>query len=181
MGLTAIHVTHDQDEALGWMNRIAVSGRGDNTGGTPKRCSRTRRHPSLPSFVGRSNMIQCRVVSSTDGKVLLESEGGLRMEAKDGGHSPGAEVLMAVKVGNTKISTTLPGYFEGRVEKILYEGATITVEVMVKGLGLVYSKLPNRKFDDFREGNTVSVSWSPNKAKVFDIPEGGIEYEIRVD
>ncbi len=52
---------------------------------------------------------------------------------------------------------------------------------MVKGLGLVYSKLPNRKFDDFREGNTVSVSWSPNKAKVFDIPEGGIEYEIRVD
>lgn len=182
MGLTAIHVTHDQDEALEMADRIAVlrAGRIIQVG-TPKEVFEDPKTPFVANFVGRSNMIQCRVVSSTDGKVLLESEGGLRMEAKDGGHSPGAEVLMAVKVGNTKISTTLPGYFEGRVEKILYEGATITVEVMVKGLGLVYSKLPNRKFDDFREGNTVSVSWSPNKAKVFDIPEGGIEYEIRVD
>ncbi|NLN72393.1 MAG: ABC transporter ATP-binding protein [Thermoplasmatales archaeon] len=182
MGLTAIHVTHDQEEALEMADRIAVLREGKIIQvGTPKEVFEDPKTPFVANFLGRSNLIQCRVVGSENGKVLLENDKGVRMEARDGGQAPGTNVLMAVKVGNTKLTIKPPGYFEGRVEKILYEGATITLEVMVRGLGLVYSKLPNRKFDDFREGNRVFVNWSPDKAKVFDIPEGGIEHEVRVD
>lgn len=182
MGLTAIHVTHDQDEALEMADRIAVIRAGKIIQvGTPKDVFENPETPFVANFVGRSNMITCRTESASDGVVSLVKGDGIRMEAKDGGQPPGTDVIMAVKVGNTKISSTAPGYFDGRIEKILYEGATITAEVFVDGIGVVSSKLPNRRFDDFSEGDRVSIHWSPEKARVFEIPEDGAEYEMRVD
>jgi spermidine/putrescine transport system ATP-binding protein len=73
------------------------------------------------------------------------------------------------------------GFFMGRVERILYEGATITVEITADDIGLVSSKIPNRKFDDYSVGDEVMISWLPEKATVFEVPPEGIEDELRLD
>jgi len=104
-----------------------------------------------------------------------------------------SEVIVAIKIGSTRIpiiqvptekrpDPVMPeGFFKGRVERILYEGATITVEVEAEGIGLVSSKLPNRRYDDYQAGSEVMVSWLPEKAIVFEMPKEGIEEELRLD
>ena len=184
MGLTAVHVTHDQDEALEMADRIAVLRNGHILQvGTPYEVFYKPATLFVANFVGRSNMIE-GTVTETDGSVCTIDADGLTFKAADSVHKPGDRVVTAVKVGNTKITkkdTADEVYFRGRNERILYEGVSITVELDVPGIGLMSSKLSNRKYDDYSEGDEVSIWWLPSTASVFNIPECGLEEELKVE
>ena len=97
---------------------------------------------------------------------------------------PGSEAVLAVKVGFTRLSAPgegPEGSVKGVVERIVYEGATVTVEVSAGALGLVSSKLPSARFEEFSVGAAVDVSWPADKATVFQMPAGGLEEEMRLD
>ena len=149
--------------------------------GTPREVFDTPATPFVANFVGRSNVITGKV-SSREGDTISVDCGPVTVTAMDSVHGIGDDVVVAVvKIGNTRISKKEEGFFSGRIERILYEGVSITVEIAVEGLGLISSKLPNRKFDDYAEGDVVSVRWMPSAASVFDIPECGLEEELRVE
>jgi len=78
IGMTAIFVTHDQDEALSLADRVAVmtNGRIEQVGAPAE----LYRHPataSVASFVGDSNLVDCRV---QDGEAVSEL-GTFRVDA----------------------------------------------------------------------------------------------------
>lgn len=183
MGMTAIHVTHDQDEALEMADRIAVLRAGRVLqAGTPREVFEEPASPFVANFVGRSNMISGTVESNSGGAMRVRADGGAAFDARPTAHGPGDRVLVAVKVGSTKISTKEPGYFKAVVERVLYEGATATVELSAPAAGGALSaKIPNRRFDDYPPGTEVDVRWNPERASAFDYPEGGPERELRVD
>jgi ABC-type Fe3+/spermidine/putrescine transport system ATPase subunit len=209
MNMTSVHVTHDQDEALEMADRIAIIRNGRIVQvGTPREVFEDPATPFVANFVGRSNFFE-GVIESVDGEVAQIISGGLRMSARNMGFDPGTKVLVAVKVGNTRITRRRPeetvqasavmgpgrmseeappvvtvereAYFEGVLARMLYEGATVTAEVEVSGLGIVSCKMPNRKYDTFDIGEIVDVSWIPRSAAVFPYPEGGLEEELRLD
>ncbi|AGI47252.1 TOBE domain protein [Thermoplasmatales archaeon BRNA1] len=64
---------------------------------------------------------------------------------------------------------------------MLYEGTTITIEVEVEGIGLVSAKRSSRRYEAYNQGDIVAVTWQPEKASVFRIPENGLEDELRLD
>lgn len=183
MGLTCVHVTHDQDEALEMADRIAIIRKGRIIQfGTPMEVFDDPATPFVANFVGRSNIMSGKVVSSDAGSTEVEVGDGLRVKARASDLAPGSEAVVAVKVGFTKlVSANDPSFMIGRVERVLYEGATITVELMVEGLGLMSAKLPNRKYEDYSVGDAVGVTWPVGKASVFPMPEGGLEEEMRLD
>jgi len=194
MGLTAIHVTHDQDEALEMADRIAIIRKGRIVQiGTPMEVFQDPVTPFVANFVGRSNVFIGKVHSVCDLFSEIELENGKMIKARKTDIPIGTEVAVAIKIGSTRIPVIphptaerpdpeVPqGYFRGKVERILYEGATITVEVSADGIGLVSSKLPNRKYDDYEAGTDVMVTWLPEKANVFGIPPEGIDEELRLD
>ncbi|MCL2295465.1 MAG: ABC transporter ATP-binding protein [Methanomassiliicoccaceae archaeon] len=194
MGLTAIHVTHDQDEAIEMADRIAVIRKGKIVQiGTPMEVFRNPVTPFVANFVGRSNVFLGKIRSVCDAFSEIELENGAVIKARKTDIPIGTDVAVAIKIGSTKIPVIpiptaekpepeMPqGFFKGVVERILYEGATITVEVGVEGIGLVSSKLPNRKYDDYKSGDDVMVTWLPERASVFEIPPEGIEEELRLD
>ena len=207
MGLTSIHVTHDQDEALEMADRIAVIRDGRFVQiGAPQEVFENPATPFVANFVGRSNIFEGTLVYAGNGTSRISAGEGITVLARDPGYEPGTKVLVAVKIGNTKIShvkaekppepeakriepiqkipkpkPVLDFSFRGRIDRILYEGATITVEIDVPRLGLISSKLPNRKYDDYDVGEEVEVTWSPSKASVFPYPENGIKDELRLD
>ena len=194
MGLTAIHVTHDQDEALEMADRIAIIRKGKIIQvGTPKEVFQDPKTPFVANFVGRSNMFIGKIRTESNDSVEVELENGTVIKARKTSIPVGTDVIVAIKIGSTRIpiiqvptekrpDPVMPeGFFKGRVERILYEGATITVEVEADGIGLVSSKLPNRRFDDYQAGTEVMVSWLPEKAIVFETPKEGIEDELRLD
>ncbi len=186
MGLTCIHVTHDQDEALEMADKIAVIRKGRIIQfGTPREVFEDPATPFVANFVGRSNVIVGKVVGSDGEVTTVETESGIRFPARGSEMAPGDQAVLTVKVGFTKITKMQEGHppviCTGVVERVLYEGVTITVEVMVEAVGLVSAKLPNRKFDDYGPGDVVGIYWVPGKASVFAMPPEGLEDEMRLD
>lgn len=189
MRLTCIHVTHDQDEALEMADRIAVIRQGRIIQfGTPRDVFENPATPFVANFVGRSNIIIGRIGSKTDSSTEIVTDSGTRFKARATDIPEGTEVVMTVKVGSTKIShlsddrkRAQDAYCTGVIERVLYEGVTITVEASVEGIGLISAKLPNRKYDDYSVGDRINLYWAPEKASVFRIPEGGLEEEMRLD
>ena len=189
MGLTCIHITHDQDEALEMADRIAVIRNGRIIQfGTPRDVFENPRTPFVANFVGRSNILTGRVTAVSGEESDFTTGSGITFKARHTDLEVGEEAVLTVKVGSTKIShvkddgSCAEGVFcRGRIDRILYEGVTITVEVDVEGVGIISSKLPNRSYDDYEPGEEVCISWVPSKASVFRMPEGGLEEEMRLD
>lgn len=198
MKLTTIHVTHDQDEALEMADRIAIIRNGKIVQvGTPMEVFAEPSTPFVANFVGRSNMFIGKMgkVSGDISEVILKDS--TKVAARKSDVPEGKDIVLAVKVGSVKLERppsgdsedqeddkrrpAAEGFFRAKVERILYEGATITVEVHSDRLGLISSRLPNRRYGDFAIGDEVSVRWVPEMAKVFDIPPENVESELRLD
>lgn len=169
--ITAIHVTHDQEEALEMADRIAIINEGKIIQvGTPKEIFEKPNCPFVADFVGRSNLIRGKVLSVNKGGSIITIGNGIKVPVKDKSRKPGEDVLIAVKIGNTKASMTKEGFFKGRIVRKLYEGAFFIVEMKVEGMDeLIISKLPNRKYDDYEKEFIAGVYWSPSKTTVFDL------------
>ena len=188
MELTCIHVTHDQDEALEMADRIAIIRHGRIVQcGTPRQIFEDPATPFVANFVGRSNNIIGRITSAGD-VTEVTSPCGTRFLARPTDIPVGTEVVLTIKIGSTKVSHSMEDgsvpegvYCSGIVERMLYEGASVTMEVLVDGIGLVSAKLANRKFDDYEVGDRVDIHWMPSKASVFPIPESGLEKELRLE
>lgn len=188
MGLTSIHVTHDQDEALEMADRIAIIRNGKIIQiGTPRDVFENPATPFVANFVGRSNIMVGTMYNHTPEYSTIKLDNGSFIRARCSDIPKGTEVAVAIKIGSVilahyeKVDEDSDFFFVGEIERILYEGATITVEINVKGLGTISAKLSNRKFDDYKEGDKVTVSWNSDKGSVFNIPECGMEEELRLD
>ncbi len=186
MELTCIHVTHDQDEALEMADRIAIIRKGRIIQfGTPQELFDNPATPFVANFVGRSNILTGKVSGHPDGTTMVTTDSGLVVATRQSDIPDGEDVVVAIKIGFTKLSKPLtevpPEGIYGRVERVLYEGATITVEINVDGLGLLSAKLPNRKYEEYQAGDLVGISWPAEKAAIFPMPECGLEEEMRLD
>ena len=199
MGLTAVHVTHDQDEALEMADRIAIIRNGKIVQvGTPTEVFVYPATPFVANFVGRSNIFTGHIGKTRENHTEVVLGNGAVIPARKTDLPEGAEAVVAVKIGSSKLyhvavpgeddeedrespGPEIEGYIKGKIERILYEGATITLEVHVDGIGRVTPKLPNRKYDDFKTGDVVSVHWPPEVATVFGMPPEELKNELRLD
>lgn len=187
MGLTCIHVTHDQDEALEMADKIAVIRKGRIIQfGTPREVFDDPATPFVANFLGRSNVIVGKVTQSSGDSTTVTTDTGVSLRARGSDLQAGSDAVLTVKVGFTRISkrSDTPSsdvQCSGTIQRITYEGVTITVEVQVEGIGLVSASLPNRKYDNYEAGELVDISWVPAKASVFPMPSCGIEEEMRLD
>ncbi len=96
LGITAIFVTHDQEEALALSHRVVVMSQGwVEQVGTPAEVYRTPRTPFVATFVGTANVLPCRIVDAAAG---IAAFGAAQLAA---GHAlPGAagsEVQLALR------------------------------------------------------------------------------------
>jgi ABC-type Fe3+/spermidine/putrescine transport system ATPase subunit len=135
LGITTVYVTHDQEEALSIADRIAVmrEGRIEQVG-APEEIYATPRTDFVADFIGITNLLPCRVVSTAEGVVEWEGE---RLSARLNGETPGQSVTLSVRPEKLAISVTgtatAPNRLEGVVEVITFLGPVVRVEVSVRG------------------------------------------------
>ena len=134
LGITTIHVTHDQDEALVMADRIAVIREGKILQvGTPGEVFDNPNSPFVANFVGQSNFFT--------GKVVPEDGSRPRSVGRSfGGAGPavpistsGEEAVVGIKVGNTECPRSSQASSQGTIERILFEGRNLHVDVAVRG------------------------------------------------
>jgi iron(III) transport system ATP-binding protein len=98
LGLTTIFVTHDQDEALSMSDRVAVLSAGVvQQIGTPEEIYRRPANRFVAEFVGRVNLIDGVVSSSTDGRVVVDVTNSPHLLTVQHGEGAEGNVTVAVR------------------------------------------------------------------------------------
>jgi ABC-type Fe3+/spermidine/putrescine transport system ATPase subunit len=120
LGLTALFVTHDQDEALAVSDRIAVMRAGQiEQVGTPSAIYDRPATPHVAGFVGLSNLLPARAAG---GAVILP-DGTTLASPHDGA------VLVMVRPHNLALTAGASGSWRGRIAFGRPAGATMEYEV----------------------------------------------------
>jgi len=168
IGITTLYVTHDQSEALGLSDRIAVMSGGELIQkGTPRDVYGNPRSLFVASFLGNANMISGTVVRKQRRSVEVAAQKGLKFSVPyEGGLSKGESVIVAVKPEHiTIVRGSRSGMFSAKVVSVQFQG--MFTEYLLQSQGNVLRVLQTGKDSPVRVGSTVSVDVDSSKCSVF--------------
>jgi len=155
--LTAVFVTHDQEEALILSDRIAVmeSGRLSQLG-SPQEIYGRPANRFVADFIGESNLFRARVVA--DGHAELES--GLRIPLPDGAPGPGSDIGLLLRPERPKRAADGNALFDGRIVEIVYLGETVKYRIEDAGGVQLIVRWPYAgREPPLAHGDALRVGW----------------------
>ncbi len=184
LNLTAIHVTHNQEEALTVADRIVVMRSGIvEDFDTPENLYWRPKKLFIADFIGKVNIMKGVVKRVVGEKILVNLTGGQLIELYAKGFSEGDSIVLAIRPENLEFSsdivkqdnsltgTIVRARFMGeyyRYDVRTETGETITVNHPVGG-GVK------------KVGEKVRVFFNPEFALVYPYPDKGIERELMVE
>jgi ABC-type Fe3+/spermidine/putrescine transport system ATPase subunit len=185
LGLTAIHVTHDQSEAMAISDRIAVMKKGKILQvGTPLELYMKPQHIFVANFIGESNFLE-GYVSKVDKKgTTIELRGSILVQALDHGREKGEKVAVAVRPEVLMIEKgkkRKENAIFGKIERRRFEGTDIRYEIRLENEDLLVAVRPAliNAWLDVQE--KVTVSFSIEKTLVFTYPKKGLKEELALE
>ncbi|MCP3442374.1 MULTISPECIES: ABC transporter ATP-binding protein [unclassified Bradyrhizobium] len=109
LGLTAIYVTHDQEEALAISDRIAVLRHGKvEQVDTPERIYRMPQTAFVAEFLGSTNMVP-GVAKAFDGRNTQVAAAGTEFSVRGEVGKPGAKVLLSLRPEALRLADSSDG------------------------------------------------------------------------
>jgi spermidine/putrescine transport system ATP-binding protein len=98
LGLTFVHVTHDQEEAMTMADTIAVMNEGRiEQLGSPEELYEHPRSTFVANFLGTSNLLPGRITGRDAGTVLVDVAGAQLAVPADRSHAAGSAVFVGVR------------------------------------------------------------------------------------
>jgi iron(III) transport system ATP-binding protein len=143
LGLTAVYVTHDQEEAFALCDRISVMVSGKlMQSGEPRELYERPSDISVARFLGRNNLIRSMRLSSSkteDGEFkTLDGDHILKFNVNHDELAPlNKPVFLAIRPEHIRITKDGNGAMNvlpARVREIVFGGATSTIRVDANGL-----------------------------------------------
>jgi len=168
LGVTFIHVTHDQEEAMTMADVIAVMNNGRiEQLGTPLELYERPRTRFVAGFLGVSNLLPAAVVAEST--VRLDDGTILRAPVP-----PGAgRVAVGVRPEKIALSGAHDNKLAGVVAESAYVGvATQYIVETPSGRLTVYVQNARPGAQGAAPGDRVTLSWDPNSMFVVDATEG---------
>ncbi|WP_320197630.1 ABC transporter ATP-binding protein [Agrobacterium sp. rho-13.3] len=157
-GVTAIFVTHDQDEALSMADRLAVmsAGRLEQIG-TPREIFDRPQTEFVASFIGAGTLFEGKVVEP--GLALVDDLQTLRFV---GDVPVGSRIKLMIRPHRLRLAQNEggPNTFKGTVEHIVYRGQILTLNVRCGGR-LLQADLPTHAGSLPDKGSEVVLAVAP--------------------
>jgi len=182
-GLTTIHVTHDQEEALMVADRIVIlrEGRIEQIG-SPQEIYNNPQSIFVMSFVGGANFIDGVVSNMDNSGSTVEIRGRLYIRVSDTTKKIGERVVVAVRREDVSLGKSRRRDFNnlvGEVEDAMFVGGSMEYMVRLEnGMSISSRILLEGGSRVFRKGDIVIVSFHPDECRVFPYPERGLLKEI---
>lgn len=169
VGLTFLHVTHDQEEAMTMADTVAVMNRGRiEQMGTPEDLYENPTTVFVATFLGQTNLWAGNAGANGGGAVTVKIAGEeVRVPTKrsvvhQGRVTVGVrpeKILLSAAKPNADSSLNVVG--PGRVRDASFTGASTQYQVDVPSLGLVQVFSQNASAGQhFRQGDSVYLSWA---------------------
>jgi ABC-type Fe3+/spermidine/putrescine transport system ATPase subunit len=185
LSLTAIHVTHDQSEAMAISDRIAVMKRGEIVQvGTPEELYMNPQNIFVAHFIGESNFLEGYVSSMSAKGATVELRGGIKVQTADKSAKVSERIILAVRPETFTVEKGIKrdkNSVIGIVERLTFEGTNIRYEIRLENQDLIVVVKPSLIEEWFSTGEKVTVSFPPDKAHVFAYPEVGLREETAVE
>jgi len=171
VGITTVFVTHDQQEALGLSDRIAVMGRGQiEQVGTPREIYERPVARFVADFIGASNVLPVRVLARGAREAEVEAEGVGRLSVRLPGAGraldPGGRAELLIRPERVTLVPAAddgPNTVAGRVARLTYLGSQTEVVVEVRGGRRIVAAVDEHRCPvPLAEGVEVRVLFPPD-------------------
>ena len=169
LGITTMFVTHDQGEALGMSDRVAVMRDGEILQiDTPNELYERPNSEYVANFVGRTNLIEVLVTGrNSDGFYSAEAAGARGTTFKVAGQrhasfEVGERCLLAARPENFTIGAEQENVTPATILDIIYRGSTWNVELS-GARNETFSAVVRSGSAVPRKGELVSLTWAPSR------------------
>jgi len=171
VGITFIHVTHDQEEAMTMADQIAVMNHGRiEQLGTPTELYETPATAYVASFLGASNLIAGTVSGSDTVRLHHGPEVKVRPAAIAGRTG---EVAVGIRPEKIDLGGGQENTLEGTIAEQAYVGVATQYLVDTDcGRLTVYRQNASPGLNGTAPGQRLTLSWSPESTFVVDSMEG---------
>jgi spermidine/putrescine transport system ATP-binding protein len=169
VGLTFLHVTHDQEEAMTMADTIAVMNKGEiEQMGAPEELYELPRTAFVANFLGQSNLFTGPVQSSKGDTIVVDVAGRKVEVPRDRAQRHAGEVTIGVRPEKLALVTSEPKQTAGlnligpgRVVDVSFSGVSTQYQVQVPGLGLMTVFSQNMAFGPVvNVGAEVWLTWT---------------------
>jgi spermidine/putrescine transport system ATP-binding protein len=183
VGLTFLHVTHDQEEAMTMADTVAVMNRGEiEQMGAPEELYELPRTAFVANFLGQSNLFTGAVTSSSGDTIVVDVAGTKLALPRERSQRHAGEVTIGVRPEKVMLHTSAPDpapglnvLGPGRVTDVSFSGVSTQYQVAVPKAGLVTVFAQNMVFGPVANvGSEVWVAWNADHGfgLLDDPPEG---------
>ncbi|QIK62485.1 ABC transporter ATP-binding protein [Leucobacter viscericola] len=169
VGLTFLHVTHDQEEAMTMADTVAVMNKGRiEQQGAPEELYDLPRTVFVASFLGQSNLFEVEVVGTTDQAITTSHENGTRITVpRARSVRESGSITVGVRPEKLRLHSEAPVadaavnvVGPGRVTDVSFIGVSTQYTVEVPGAGEVQVFAQNVEVGpSVQLGDEVWLSW----------------------
>ncbi len=169
VGLTFLHVTHDQEEAMTMADTIAVMNKGQiEQMGAPEELYELPRTAFVANFLGQSNLFTGPVTSSSGDTIVVDVAGRKVEIPRDRAQRHAGDVTIGVRPEKLMLQVTEPAAAAGvnligpgRVVDVSFSGVSTQYQVQVPGIGLMTVFAQNMVFGPVvNVGAEVWLTWT---------------------
>ncbi|MEY2768820.1 MAG: hypothetical protein RL359_456 [Actinomycetota bacterium] len=168
VGLTFVHVTHDQEEAMTMADTIAVMNEGKiEQMGSPADLYDNPETAFVANFLGQSNLIKGTIVGNDGDSIVADLYGQKISLPKNRSHAVDNSMYAGIRPEKFRISllgTPVTGNVltGGRIEDVSYIGVSTQYQVeMPWGQELMVFEQNDDGVAPFNKGDSVNISWAP--------------------
>jgi len=171
LGISFVHVTHSQEEAMALADLIVVMNDGRiEQAAEPRTVFKRPATAFVARFMGDHNVVSGRVSGHADGVTTLEVPGGGQFSAMGDRREPGENADIAVRTDRVRIDgQSRKGLgFTGIVTNVEYRGSSVKLSVNGAGVEDFTAIVGERDFfmKPVAVGDAVPLSWDAEDAIV---------------
>jgi ABC-type Fe3+/spermidine/putrescine transport system ATPase subunit len=172
-GITAIFVTHDQEEALTLSDRIAVLEHGRIVQmDTPEAIYERPVNGFVAGFLGKANFMRGRIsqADTSDYRFTLANGHTFLFEA-NGAMPTGRECTLTVRPEKLRLSreSTAPTGMNGIVRFVTYAGNQTLFRVEAAGQTIEVQMQNEAGHQTFQAGENVHIAWDKASTLILDV------------
>ncbi|MDQ2705866.1 MAG: ABC transporter ATP-binding protein [Pseudomonadota bacterium] len=189
LGITFVHVTHTQPEAIALADMVVVmdTGRIDQAD-TANVIFNKPKTPYVARFMGGQNVLSGTVESNSGGVIKLKSADGSTFEAKVGDEKASAGSKLSVSVRRDHVAlrrgegTTEVNSIAGVVDATEYQGSYVKVTINTAG-GVFVANVSDRAYfaEPVDTGDKVVATWSTEDVHILSKVDTGVAGDPYLD
>lgn len=184
LGLTVLHVTHDQEEAMSISDRIVIMKKATIVEeGPPLQLYMHPKKIFTANFLGEANFLKARVTRQSDTGSVVQI-GDMFLQTSDRTRKAGEEVVIAIRPEFMSIAPGFKGEnsLVGKVVGTRFMGNMIRYEVEIVSGEIMFVEHPICFGElDIQLEDEVALKIPEHLVAVYSVPERGLEKELQLE